>query len=1136
MKKPGCLRIVSVWVFLFLISAVSHAQNINTFDNFPDPQFRAAAEQFMGVLPGGQFTAAAANAKTGTFNGSGFGVSNLKGLNFFPNLTGLNLSNNTISNASPIDLLPSIITLNLSDNQLAEIDLTQNSALKNINLGTNQLSAIGGLGNLGLLDLRSLHIENNQMADIDLSNQLLLEDLNVKDNQFSELNLAANVNLIALNAAGNNLSALDLNTNLELRELNIANNQFTSFGPNSNLQLPNDPLNFQLEVLNISGNSLTSIPAAEFGRLTFLLMLDVSGNNITTMNISPLVNLESLNASNNNKDPNNGFHSINTSSNVNLTALNLADNAISRVDLSAVSGVTFTNNTNLVSLDLSGNLIGDATITSVTLIQNMLRAIDPGAPSVNDTLQILNLSRNRIDGITFANRAMRELNLSYNTLQILSVTGYTALETLNVASNPILFASKSMPGSSLNTVETATFPLDLRSIAGPTGTLRTVNISNTGALFFYLNGDNPYDSLTLDLGSGSPNPRADEFLNVFGHQMVVLPADSSLTTVIAASNEIYSVSGRINPTLLASGSLAGSALVTNGSLAMSILNQTDVMNGDINLDFRRNRFQVADESNELATVTAFIGTPNFQITGELINGFAYTPRANPSDQAGLLFTNEQDVLNTEGIVVLQPNGGEQYETPQNDVPLYYAVNAVAGAANNNVRIEVSYDGGATFSTIQAIETPASTGKGLEMTTGKWNIPANQNTSQGLIRVSRVDDPTIVDVSDNFFTVGRGSSISQVFTGVTMSFDGILFADPLSTDPQVIIAIELSDPTGLIGYQLRIAYDPNRFFFETGSVDKSFGVTEPFSDPFVNSDNQAGLLRIASTSITPVAAGFGQSEIVRFSLNAFSFAEVGTSPVEIVNAGTLLNDGRIEFVAERGTLVLVDIFVWGDLTGDNVAGVLDAANILRWAVGLITEFPGYPGIVAPAFPQAANVFPDTVLGTLDASAILSFVADPVANPLPADLDENGLGPDPILSKTTTSPKETLLYITHTDSDTLKFSVDDGEGVLGYIIALRYDPNELEVNLDAITSLLPNAVVIFNHIKPDELMIAGAVFPALANGPVDLMALDIEAKTENAVLTVDLARSSINDGEIILKDREPKHIPISAATTVPSWMLF
>ena len=52
--------------FIVFISSNAFSQNINTSVNFPDPNFRTAVEEFMGVETGGEFTAAEAAIKDGT--------------------------------------------------------------------------------------------------------------------------------------------------------------------------------------------------------------------------------------------------------------------------------------------------------------------------------------------------------------------------------------------------------------------------------------------------------------------------------------------------------------------------------------------------------------------------------------------------------------------------------------------------------------------------------------------------------------------------------------------------------------------------------------------------------------------------------------------------------------------------------------------------------------------------------------------------------------------------------------------------------------------------------------------------------------------------------------------------------------
>lgn len=47
-----------VLIYIIVQCAIaSFGQHINTPDNFPDPNFRAFVEEYMGVEPGGEFTA-----------------------------------------------------------------------------------------------------------------------------------------------------------------------------------------------------------------------------------------------------------------------------------------------------------------------------------------------------------------------------------------------------------------------------------------------------------------------------------------------------------------------------------------------------------------------------------------------------------------------------------------------------------------------------------------------------------------------------------------------------------------------------------------------------------------------------------------------------------------------------------------------------------------------------------------------------------------------------------------------------------------------------------------------------------------------------------------------------------------------
>ena len=81
------------WVFPHFLSA----QNINTRENFPDIEFRRAAEQFMGVEKDGYFSEAQAAERSGRLSCPHSDIFNLKGIGFFTALTALECEGNELS-------------------------------------------------------------------------------------------------------------------------------------------------------------------------------------------------------------------------------------------------------------------------------------------------------------------------------------------------------------------------------------------------------------------------------------------------------------------------------------------------------------------------------------------------------------------------------------------------------------------------------------------------------------------------------------------------------------------------------------------------------------------------------------------------------------------------------------------------------------------------------------------------------------------------------------------------------------------------------------------------------------------------------------------------------------------------------
>ena len=73
------------------------AQNINTPQRFPDPNFRAVVERFMDVQPGGRFTGCQAAAKSGVLRCPNRNIKEMKGIEHFRGITGLNCEKNQLT-------------------------------------------------------------------------------------------------------------------------------------------------------------------------------------------------------------------------------------------------------------------------------------------------------------------------------------------------------------------------------------------------------------------------------------------------------------------------------------------------------------------------------------------------------------------------------------------------------------------------------------------------------------------------------------------------------------------------------------------------------------------------------------------------------------------------------------------------------------------------------------------------------------------------------------------------------------------------------------------------------------------------------------------------------------------------------
>ena len=187
------------------------------------------------------------------------GITNLKGIEYFPKLTTLRCNQN---NLSSLDLRnnTALTHLSCSDNNLSSLDVSNNTALVYLDYKNNNISSLDLSNNTTMM---YLDCTNNNISSLDLSNNTLTY-LDCKNNNLNSLDLSNNTTMTYLDCKNNNLNSLDLSNNTALVYLDCTNNNLNSLDVSK-------PLN--LQYLYCASNSLCSLDLSKNTSLN-----DFSGN------------------------------------------------------------------------------------------------------------------------------------------------------------------------------------------------------------------------------------------------------------------------------------------------------------------------------------------------------------------------------------------------------------------------------------------------------------------------------------------------------------------------------------------------------------------------------------------------------------------------------------------------------------------------------------------------------------------------------------------------------------------------------------------------------------------------------------------------------------------------------------------
>ncbi len=183
-------------------------------EHFPDEAFRNVIGYFFS-LSEGDVIPEETLAGVVDMDLSRLGISDLKGIEFFPNLIDLYCSDNLLTE---IDLSKNVAleSAELYGNALTALDLTHNPLLKRLGCSFNRLTSLDMSHNP---ELTMLLCNENPLESIDVSKNPKLSVLGVNHCRLKDLNVSQNPSLTTLYCSRNKLKEIDLSNNPEIENL-----------------------------------------------------------------------------------------------------------------------------------------------------------------------------------------------------------------------------------------------------------------------------------------------------------------------------------------------------------------------------------------------------------------------------------------------------------------------------------------------------------------------------------------------------------------------------------------------------------------------------------------------------------------------------------------------------------------------------------------------------------------------------------------------------------------------------------------------------------------------------------------------------------------------------------------------------
>ena len=376
-------------------------------------------------------------------------------------VTNLATSVNTITDFTGLEAFTNVLTLNLGNNQFATLPLTTLTVLEELIFNNNDalasldLSSNTALKNLDIVSQLAGAAPHPPITNLDLSTNILLEDL--------KLNYFINLTSLTLPTT-NTLKKIDIThiavaiIDLSLQD-GLENFRLLGSAVLVNVIFPNE--HTALKIVYLSSIPFLTVDLSNYIALERLNLFSTGVENLTLpttntftnlqiwthnfinpISLAAVPNITYLDIRNNDTTP----LVIDLSTNLQLTNISLSNNDMNTVDV--------TNSTLLKSLDVSSNNLTSLDVTQNTLLET-LRATRNQLPTVdlllNTALQYLTLSHNLITNIDVTQNLLLQIfqidnnlltgtgvDLTQNAVLTYFDASVNQIESLNILQNPEL--------------------------------------------------------------------------------------------------------------------------------------------------------------------------------------------------------------------------------------------------------------------------------------------------------------------------------------------------------------------------------------------------------------------------------------------------------------------------------------------------------------------------------------------------------------------------------------------------------------------------------------------------------------------------------------------------------------------------